>query len=144
MSDTQTPEETPEKTGFSDPYLFIASLGGPSKEQIEAYKQSIPNGRLRVYTPDGKRAYIVRCISGLELGGIQKSLPPNCSNPEYDTSLAAGALCTIWTNASHDHKLSETGLRGGSAGLPSTLWALILELSDFTPPDQFAYCSAEL
>jgi hypothetical protein len=144
MADVQGTEEAPKQGGVADPYEFLASISGPTKDQVEAFKQNVPNGRIRIFTPDGKRGYLLRAISGLELAQIQKSIPPNSSNIEYDASIGSAVLCTIWTNASADGKLSEVGLRGGSAGLPSTLWNLITLMSDFVDPQDFAACSAEL
>ena len=57
MSTTPTP--TPDSKDPKKPmneWDLLQSVGGPSREQIDVLKQSVPNGRVRLFTPDGKRA----------------------------------------------------------------------------------------
>jgi hypothetical protein len=141
-------EKNTTQIKFSDPYAFLASLGNaPAKEQIIAWKIQTPNGRLRVFTPDGgKRTFIVRAISGMELQKLQNQLPENIApaKAELEMQYLVGSLCVMWTNATTNLKLSSDDLRNGSAGLPSTLFALISWLSDFVEPDALSVLSAEL
>jgi hypothetical protein len=146
-----SPEVAPEQnaaaqTGKRDlnPYEFLASIGGPNREQIEFIKSQSPNGRARIFTPDGKRAFVLRAIGGLELASIEKNIPAGDTNPELTRAVNADVLCVAWTNTTPEKKLNEIGLRTGSAGLPQTLWNLITALSDFVDPAEFVVCSAEL
>jgi len=143
---TPDPEVVPAKdpNAGMDPIDFLASIGGPSLDQINFIKQQSPNKRARVFTPDSKRAFVVRAIGGLELAQIRKNIPQNSTNPDEDTAIAAAVLCTVWTNVTSEKRLNETLLRTGAAGLPSSLWMLITMLSDYTDPQDFAVCSAEL
>lgn len=125
-------------------FARILELGGPDAHQIESWKQDAPGGRIRAFSLDNVRFYIVRAIGGLELAGLQKQIPVNSSNPENDMKLEAGALCTLWTSSTRDGKLTSSGLRAGTAGLPSSLWTLIETLSDYTDPQDFQLCSIEL
>lgn len=132
---------------FADPYKFLETIpNSPSKDQIAAWKMQTPNGRLRVFTPDaGKRVFILRAISGVELQKLQAQLPENITpqKAELELHYMVGALCTLWVN-NKTGKLLPDDLRNGSAGLPSTLFALISYLSDFVEPAVLDIVSAEL
>jgi len=153
-SDVQVQDEKKAQTNLVDPYDYLATFpNAPSKAQVESWKSQAPNGIIRIFAP-GRRVYLVRGISGLELSGVQNSIPANLGadlNPEaraakieQEISLQVAAKCTVWTSASADGKLSADQLRGGSAGLPSTLFNLVTWLSDFVDPEAFQLMSAEL
>jgi hypothetical protein len=125
-------------------YEKIALLGGPTPAQIDSWKQSAPGNRIRAFSLDNVRFFIVRAIGGLELAGIQKNIPQNSSNPELEIKLEAAVLCTLWTSSTRDGKLTQLGLRTGTAGLPSSIWTLIEAISDYADPQDFQQCSVEL
>lgn len=140
---TPTPEEFEAKrlTSILD---RIEALGGPSKIEIERLKQNVPGGRLRAFSLDNRRFFIVRGVSGLELAEIQKRIVQNASDPEKETQLQLGAACILWTNATAQRRLTEMDLRSGPAGLPSTITSYVMALSDFASPDELQICSVEL
>lgn len=153
-SDVQVADEAKAQQNFSDPYEYLATFkGAPTKAQIEALKTQAPNGVIRIFAP-GKRAYLVRGITGLELQGIQTTIPENlgaglppeqrAAKVESEVSLAVSARCVVWTSTTQDGKLTVEQLRAGSAGLPSTLFNLITYLSDFLDPEALQVMSAEL
>lgn len=123
---------------------LIESLGGPSPAEIEVMRSNSPGGRIRVFSLDNRRYFIVRSISGMELATIQKGIPTNSTDPEKDIQIGVASLCTLWTNSTVEKKLSEAALRFGPAGLPSSIWALVAILSDFADPADFQTCSVEL
>jgi len=145
-----TPGETKPAVDRSnmDPHEFLASLpGAPTKDMIAAWKQQAPNNRLEVFTPDGKRAYIVRGLTGLELTTIQKqiqSMATPVADPELEMQLHAVVKAVVWTNAGQNGKLTDVSLRTGAAGLPATLFTKVTKLSDFMDPQQIEFLSAEL
>lgn len=59
---TPTPDQTKpaEAQPTTDPYELLAKVGGPTREQIEYLKQQSPNGRVRLFTPDTKRVFVLR------------------------------------------------------------------------------------
>ena len=59
---TPSPDQTKpaDVQPTTDPYTLLAQVGGPSKEQIEYLKQQSPNGRVRLFTPDAKRVFVLR------------------------------------------------------------------------------------
>jgi hypothetical protein len=125
-------------------YAKIAELDGPSPEQIAQWKANAPGNRVRAFSLDNVRFFVVRAIGGLELAGIQKNIVQNASNPELEVKLAAAVLCTLWTSSTREGKLTELGLRTGTAGLPSSIWTLIETISDYADPQDFQQCSVEL
>ena len=151
QADTQAAQ-----TSFKDPYDFLATIpGAPSRSEIQGYKVNTPNGRLKVFSPDGgKRVFIVRGISGMQLQTLEKQIPQNLGAGLPDEQRAArimqelqylvGAACTCWTNATTTNKLTSEDLRNGSAGLPKALNDLISWLSDFVEPEAMAVLSADL
>lgn len=149
-TDTQeTPVlETPvaSKTTIT-PQEFLAGLvGSPTADQIATWKQQAPNNRLEVFSPDGKRAFILRGLTGLELTQIQKQIQQiqGASDPDLEMQVASVVKATVWTNAGQNGKLTDVILRTGSAGLPSTLFTKVTKLSDFMDPQQIEMLSAEL
>ena len=153
-SDAQVQDEAKAKTNLMDPYEYLATFpNAPSKATIEVYKQQAPNGVVRIFAV-GKRIYLVRGISGLELQQVQGEIPTNlgaalepearAAKVESEVAIRVSSRCTCWTSASVDGKLTIEQLRGGSAGLPSTLFNLITYLSDFIDPEALQLMSAEL
>ena len=144
----EQPEPKPVDKSNMDPHEFLASLpGAPTKDMIAAWKQQAPNNRLEVFTPDGKRAYIVRGLTGLELTTSQKqiqSMATPVADPELEMQLHAVVKAVVWTNAGQNGKLTDVGLRTGAAGLPATLFTKVTKLSDFMDPQQIEFLSAEL
>jgi hypothetical protein len=135
------------KKQFSDPYEFLATIpGAPSKDLIQTMKAQTPNQRIRVFSPDTKRVFLIRGISHTELNQVQQLLPINMSpeKTEQELYILIAARCTIWTNASATTKLNPDELRAGSAGLPSTLFQLVQYLSDYVEPESLNVLSAEL
>lgn len=127
---------------------FLAALpDAPTADQIAGWKLQAPNQRLEVFTPDGKRAFIVRGLAGLEYSMIQKQvsgMATGVADPDLEVQIATACKCVVWTNVGINGKLNDTLLRTGSAGLPSTLFTKITKLSDFMDPQQIDFLSAEL
>lgn len=153
-SDAQVQDEAKAKSNLLDPHDFLASFpNAPSKAIVESYKQQAPNGIVRILAI-GKRAYIVRGITGLELQQVQAEIPPNlgaalepdarAAKIESEVAIKVSSRCTCWTSSSQDGKLTTEQLRSGTAGLPSTLFNLITYLSDFINPEALEIMSAEL
>lgn len=145
-----TPEQAAEPKPVSNmsPQEFLASLAGaPTADQITAWKSQAPNNRIEVFTPDGKRAFILRGLTGLELTQIQKqiqSMATPTSDPDLEMQIASVVKANLWSNVGQGTKLTDVSLRTGSAGLPSTLFAIVTRLSDFMDPQQINLLSAEL
>jgi len=150
----QLADEKSAQQTLADPFDFLQTFkNAPSKATIESWKAQAPNGTVRMLAL-GKRVYIVRGISGLELMTIQNNIPDNLGaslspearqqKVEQEISLNVASRCVVWTSSTPDGKLTVEQLRGGSAGLPSTLFALITYMSDFIEPDAFSILSAEL
>jgi hypothetical protein len=140
--------EAPATKTSMTPQEFLASLAGaPTADQITSWKQQAPNQRIEVFSPDGKRAYIVRGLTGLEFSQIQKQVQQMATataDPDLELQIAAVTKATVWTNAGQNGKLNDISLRTGSAGLPSTLFNKVTKLSDFMDPQQIEMLSAEL
>jgi len=143
-----SPTTEPTSKANMTPQEFLASLAGaPTADQIAAWKAQAPNNRLEVFTPDGKRAFIIRGLTGLELTMIQKqvqTMATAVSDPDLETQIAAVVKAVVWTNVGQNGKLTDVVLRTGTAGLPSTLFAKVTKLSDFMDPQQIELLSAEL
>jgi hypothetical protein len=153
-SDAQVQDEAKAQKNLMDPYEYLATFpNAPSKAIVESYKQQAPNGVIRIFAI-GKRVYLVRGISGLELQQVQSEIPSNlgaglepearAAKVENELSIRVAARCTCWTSSSGDGKLTLEQLKSGSAGLPSTLFNLISYLSDFVDPEALQLMSAEL
>jgi DNA-binding NarL/FixJ family response regulator len=144
MSDaTQTPD--PAEQAPMTPAEFLASLpDAPSSDLISQWKAQAPNGRIKVFTPDGKRAYILRGLSGLEMGQVQQNIPKNSTNPELDVQISSVVKAVLWTNTTQGNRLQDVTLRAASAGLPLTLFTLVSELSDFFDPARLEVMSGDL
>ena len=130
------------------PQEFLASLpNAPTAAQIAAWKQQAPNNRIELFTPDGKRAFILRGLTGLELSTIQKQIQGMATataDPDLEMQIASVVKATLWTNVGPNGRLDATILRIGTAGLPSTLFTKVTKLSDFMDPQQIEMLSAEL
>lgn len=151
MADEQVAQgqtEEPKQKSNMTPQEFLASLpGAPIPDQIAAWKLQAPNQRLEVFTPDGKRAFIIRGLTGLELTKIQKqiqSMATPVSDPDLEMQIASVVTAVVWTNVGQNNKLTDIVLRTGTAGLPSTLFSKVTKLSDFMDPQQIDFLSAEL
>jgi len=153
-SDAQIADEAKAAENFTDPYVYLSTFpGAPTKDQVENLKAQAPNGTIRIFAP-GKRVYLVRGISGLELQSVQAQIPDNlgaglspeakAAKVEGEVALAVSAKCVVWTSTTNTGKLTAEQLRGGSAGLPSTLFNLITYMSDFLDPEALQIMSAEL
>lgn len=153
-SDAQVQDEKKAAQNLMDPMEYLQTFkNAPTKAQIESWKQQAPNGVIRILAI-GKRVYLVRGVSGLELQQLQAEVPENLGaglNPEAraakiegEVSLRVGARCVPWTSTTTDGKLTTEQLRVGSAGLPSTLFSMITYLSDFIDPQELQLISAEL
>ena len=129
----------PEETAFDK--LRKSTVGFPSDAKISGWKAQAPGGRLKVFSPDGARVFILRGLSGLELSSIHNNIPKNASNPDSEVQIASVAKCTLFTSAG---PLTEEALRTGPAGLPESLFAIVQNLSDFYDPVQLFNFSMEL
>lgn len=149
----QTEEQT--KQSFKDPYELLATFpNAPNKTDIEHYKAQSPNGIIRLFAIGPKRVYLVRGLSGIELAGIQGQIPSNLGagladevkamKIDAEVAIHGASKGVIWTSTTKDGKLSPEQVRGGSAGLPSTLFTLVSYLSDFLEPAALDAMSIEL
>lgn len=152
MTEATVQEQVSESKALPTMAEFIAGLeGAPTPEMIVNWKQQAPNHRVRAYAPDapvgGKRVYILRGLSGLELTAIQnqiQQMATPASNPELETQIACVIKAVLWTNVGHAWKLSDVILRSGAAGTPSSLFTIVSELSDFVDPQKIDALSADL
>ncbi len=143
--ETNTQMEQEAKKQYTNPMDFLASLpGAPTPAMIEGYKQQAPAGRIKLFTPDGKRVFILRGISGFELSDIQKKIPQNASDVENEIKLAVCCKAVIWTNTTQTNLMDEMTLRAAPAGLPETIHQLVAQLSDFFDPIQLNSFAADL
>lgn len=140
--------ETPQVKANQTPEEFLASLPeAPTQEQITTWKAQAPNGRINMFTPDGKRVYIMRGLTGLELSAIQKklsSMATPVADPDMELQIEAVCKATVWTNAAPQNRLTDVILRTGTAGLPSSLFVKVSDLSDFMDPQKIEMMSADL
>lgn len=129
------------------PAEFLASLeNGPKPNQIAQWKAESPNGRVRVFSPDGKRAFILRSLNGMEFADLQAKVQKT-SRPEQqegEMNVALSVKACLWTNTTPTSKMTEVELKAASAGLPASLAAVVLELSDFFDPQTLAMTSGDL
>jgi len=153
-TEVQVADEAKAQETFKDPYEYLATFpGAPTKEQVEALKAQAPNGIIRIFAP-GKRVFLLRGFSGVELQSIQAQIPENlganlapdarAAKIEAEVGLHAASLCTVWTSTTKSGKLTIEQLRGGTAGLPSTLFAIVTYMSDFLDPEALQALSMEL
>jgi hypothetical protein len=138
-------EQAQEK--LQDPYELIISKGGPTKDNILALKMQTPNGKLKIFTPDGgNRLFILRAVGHLELASLSRQLAKNLE-PEQkaaELEILVAAKCTVWTNSTSSTKLTGEELKAGSAGLSSTIFNFIAWMSDYVDPTAFDVLSSDL
>jgi hypothetical protein len=147
VAENPIPVPTPESPVNKppSPVEFLAKLpGAPSKEHIASLKQQVPNGTIRLFSPDGKRAFLMRGITGLEMRELQTAIPTNATDPEGEFKLLAVAKACVWASTTPSGKLDAISLRAGTAGLPETLFHVVEELSDYRNPAQVFEMSADL
>lgn len=133
---------TPEPQSFTD---FLKSLdNAPTPDQLAALKAEVPNGAIRGFSPDGKRCFLMRGISGVEMREIQKNIPQNASDPEAEFKILAVCAACVWTNFGRVGKLDPVTLRAATAGLPDTLFMIVENLSDFFAPAQILNMTFDL
>jgi hypothetical protein len=146
MSETLPQNPTAAVDQPQTPADFLSALpNAPSKVRIEEWKTSVPGNRVKLFvTSDGKQAFILRGLSGLEMSKINAKAQPNADNPEYELALAACELAVLWTNTTRDGKIDDLALRKGPAGIPGSLFKLISELSGFYEPQELQVLSGDL
>ena len=143
----QVAEVEQAKEELLDPYTLIEKAGGPNKDAILALKVQTPNGRLKVFTPDGgKRLFILRAVGHLELASLSRQLAKNLEPEQKSAELEVlvSAKCTVWTNSTTSNKLTAEELKAGSAGLSSTIFNFIAWMSDYVDPTAFEVLSSDL
>lgn len=119
------------------PFEFLALFpGSPTPDQIETYRKMVPGGRLRLLPmTDGKRLFLLRGFTALELQGIQadasKAAP---DKQDYAVQCTIAVRCTLWTSMTTTGRLTDVNLAAAGAGLAPTLHYAITDLSDYTTP----------
>src|ERR1035441_5094807 len=70
---TDTDQQAAAPQDPQTPAEFLALFpGAPTPDQIEAYRKMVPGGRLRLLPmKDGKRLFLLRGFTALELAAIQ-------------------------------------------------------------------------
>lgn len=129
------------------PYDFLKTIpGAPSPNEIEAFKAQAPAGRMKLFTTDGtgKRVFIIRAISGLEMETINRQIPEGSTNQVLDMQIGACVKCVVWTNTTQDGLTDELYWRRTTAGLAPTVFMAISKLSDFNDPESLEILSADL
>ncbi len=148
MTSVVEPSATSPETKPAPPTpleFLLKQPGAPTVARINELKQQVPGGRLRVFaTSDGKRVYLLRGFSGLEMAEVQKAVPANSTRPEEDYVLRMAARCVVWTNSSPTGQLDPTVLQACGAGLPGTLFTMMSHLSDFVDPEMLDQLSGEI
>jgi hypothetical protein len=139
------PENT-EQPKPKTPMEFLAEIpGAPTANEVDAWRMSVPGGKMRVFTPDsGKRVFVLRALSGLEMEAISKSIPQNASNAELEMQIHCCVKAILWTNVTRDGQVDEMFFRKSPAGLASSMFGLVSRLSDFIDPESLEMMSAEL
>jgi hypothetical protein len=133
--------EKPRQT----PAEFLASIpGAPSATAISEAKSQAPGGRVSVITLDGKIAYVVRALSGLEAEKAAATIPTNATNREREYQISVVGLCTVWTNANPNSSLDRMSLLAGPAGVIDSLFQKILSISGYMDPAQLDLVSGDL
>lgn len=137
---TQTPTDdqvTDQPTQPQTPFEFLALFpGSPTPDQIEAYRKMVPGGRLRLLPmTDGKRLFLLRGFTALELQGIQaeaaKAAP---EKQDHVVQCTIAIRCTLWTSMTTSGRLTDVDLASAGAGLAPTLHYAITDLSDYNTP----------
>lgn len=138
MATENLPEEqlTPQQP--KTPFEYLALFpGAPTPAQIDSYRQAVPGGRLRLLPmPDGKRLFLLRGFTAIEMQQFQAEAAKVAPEKQlYTLQVAAAARCTLWTSFVKSGKLTASDLEASGAGLASTLYTAIADLSDFTDPE---------
>lgn len=140
--DTAAPSESDSQK--TPQQILDGFAGAPTAEQIANFKSQVPNGAVRAFSPDGKRMFLLRGITGLEMRELQKSVVANAAEPEAEFKILAVCAACLWTNTSGSRKLDPAVLRASTAGLPDSLFSIIELLSDFFAPSQLLNMSFDL
>jgi hypothetical protein len=131
----------PEKQEIKSPFEYIIAKypNAPSEAAIQSFKMQVPGGRVRfMELPDGKRAVLLRAISGPELAGVQAEARKFEETKQlYELQVAVATKCTLWSSFTPGNKLTDQQLRASGAGLPVSLHAAIWDLSDYIDPALF-------
>lgn len=135
---TETPatpeDQKPEPATFHD-YLALFPHA-PSASTIESYRQTVPGGRLRLLPmKDGKRIFLLCGFTALALFAAQTEAgkqPLEKQLAHLQSSMVV--RCTLWTSITKTGKLTESDLAASGAGLASTLYHTIMDLSDYNEP----------
>ena len=150
----ETPEVQPEvavveevKEPGLDPYKLLAEMQGPSKGQIDIWKQSACNGRVRIFSPDTsfKRLFVLRGLSAREWDLAQAEVPVNTPPEKLEQILQVCivAKAVLWSSMTKGQIGADT-LSNSGAGLTLALYEIVAQLSDFVPPQAIERLSAEL
>lgn len=119
-------------------YDFLSNFpGAPDEAQIKAWNQMVPGGSVRVFTmPDGKRVFVLRAITAIELAAIQAEVSKLSSQEKqiFELQIAVAQKCTLWTSINPTGKLTDADLRVSGAGTAPTLHAVVWDKSDFIDP----------
>jgi hypothetical protein len=135
---TEVSETAAPEVKVVDPHeqLVKAFAGFPTKAALEAWKLQVPGHRLRVFPlPDGKRVFVLRGLTALELQALQ--LEASRFSQEKQGTEVALLIATrgqIWTNLSSVGKLTIDEFRAAGAGLAQTIHYAVLGASDFLDP----------
>lgn len=137
MSTTPVAEPTSEPKQPQTPFDFLALFpGAPTEAQVENYRTMVPGGRLRLLPmPDGKRLFLLRGFTALELlAGQEQAVKLSQEKQLAFLQTTMATRCTLWCSVVPSGKLQETDLAASGAGLASTLYSAIADLSDFMEP----------
>lgn len=128
-------QDVPAQPQTPSDYLALFP-GSPSPAQVESYRQQVPGGRLRLLPmPDGKRLFLLRAFTALELAGVQAELQRIPEDKQANhLQVQMSIRCCLWTSVVKTGKLTENDLASSGAGLASSLYFAITDLSDFTAP----------
>jgi hypothetical protein len=134
MPDLTTEEIAPAEP--KTPWDFLALFpNAPTQQAIEAMRMQVPGGRLRLLPmKDGKRLFLLRAFTALEM--ISAQAEAGKVAPEKQLAMMQSILvtrCILW-NSINGGKLTEADLMNSGAGLASTLYHAIADLSDFVEP----------
>jgi hypothetical protein len=127
MSDTQAVQSPLQK--------LHTLKGAPAREQLEMWKQQACSGKLRIIVPDN-RGFVLRGLSAREFETCVNEIPQNTPPEKVEPTLQLNVVikATLWTNINAGNKLDENSLRNSPAGLSSSLYEVVCQLSDFYNP----------
>jgi hypothetical protein len=138
--ETQTPVDEQAADQVKQPqtpFEFLALFpGSPTPDQIEAYRKMVPGGRLRLLPmTDGKRLFLLRGFTALELQGVQAEVTKiPAEKQDYAVQCMISVRCTLWTSMTTTGRLTDGDLAAAGAGLAPTLNYAITDLSDYNTP----------